>query len=353
MTESVLILSNEQMEGLITMKEAIEAMEMAFREFGEGKAYLIPRGAIQIPKTTQPDAKYYFYHMAAALKAYNIMALRIDSRTLQVREVADMSREELPGDFVGLVLLFDIENNELNAILHDGYLSPLRVAATSGLVAQHLARQNISVMGLFGAGVQARVHAKAMCEVRSIQLIKVYTPIPADRESFAHDMTLELGVQVQAMDMPRPVVEGSDIVVAATNSNEPVFRGEWLEPGTHVITIRGHEPYMKQWETDEATARRADVMVFNYAEVIKNGHLGLLPLLNEGALHWEDLHEVTDLVLGKCQGRSNDKQITVHYNNIGLGIQWAAVAYIVHQRARGHGIGTEIPAELFITRQQK
>ena len=155
------------------------------------------------------------------------------------------------------------------------------------------------------------------------------------------------------MEDPRQVVVDSDIVVAATNANESVFRGEWLEPGTHVVTIRGRDGRMEQWETDETTACRADVIVLNSKEPVRlDGELGLMPLLDQGILRWENLYEVTDLVLGRCPSRSSDRQITVHYNNVGLGIQFAAVGAIVHQRARERGIGTEIPAELFISRKK-
>ncbi|MBI3077343.1 MAG: ornithine cyclodeaminase family protein, partial [Deltaproteobacteria bacterium] len=245
MPSTVLVLNNEQMEGLISMREAIDAMEIAYRELGEGVARLIPRHRIQLPKKTQPGVDYWFNNIPAAVPAFNTMALRIDSAGVRVREVAGMVRKDFPGDYVGLVLLFDIETNALTAMLFDHYLSPIRVAATSALVAKYLARQQASVVGLFGTGEQARAHAEAFCEIRKVKRIKVYSPTRANREGFAREMTGRLDVQVQAVDDPRAVVEGVEIVIAATNSNEPVFKGEWLEPGTHVVTIRGSDRHVK------------------------------------------------------------------------------------------------------------
>lgn len=349
MAKTVLMLSDRQIEGLITMKEAIGAMEVSFRELAEGGARLIPRSIVQFPKGGQPEANYYFWHETAAQPSLKRLALRIVSRTQVVKTVEGINREELPGDFIGLILLYDTEDCELKAVLHDSHLSQLRVAATSGLAARYLARADSKVMGLFGAGKQGRTHAMAMCEVRPLRLIKVYDPNRASAATFAREMSEKLGREVKVVDEPHQAVAGSDIVVATTNANEPVFRGEWLEPGTHVLTMRGSEPYMKRWETDETTARRADVRVFNNAQVLRGGDLAFFPLIERGVIKWSDLCEVTDLVMGRCPGRTGSQQITVHYNNLGLGIQWVAVSDTVYRRARERGIGTELPLELFLT----
>jgi ornithine cyclodeaminase len=339
------------MEGLITMHEAIEAIQEALQEAGAGRAFSIPRGFVQFQKKTQPDAKYYYYHMAASIPSNSTMCLRLDSRTLIAKKEGERTQEDLGGDFIGLVLLFDTEDNKLKAILHDDYLSPIRVAATSGLVARFLARKDSKIMGLFGAGPQAKAHLEVISEVRPISLVRVFTPYKEERELFASEFGRKFQLEIEPCNRPEDAVLHSDIVVAATNSNSPVFKGEWLNQGTHVVTIRGSEPYMKQWETDETTARRANFLVLNSSAPIREGHLGLLPLLEEGALRWQDLWEITDLVLGRSTGRKNDNQITVHYNNIGLGIQWAAIGHIIYKKARDAGIGTAVPLELFMTRK--
>ena len=354
MSDTVLILNNQQIAGLITPGEALGAIEIAFRELGEGKTKFMPRHIIGLPKEIQPNLDYVFNIHAGAVTAFHTMALRIDSRTTAVRQVGGMMRQDHPGDEVGLVLLFDMNDNLLKAILHDYYLSPIRVGATSAMVAKYLALQDVSVMGLFGSGNQAKAHAAAMCGIRPIRLIKVYSPTRTHREAFAKEMTSKLGVEVQAMNEPHQVVEGAKIVVVATNSNELVLRAEWLEKGTHVVTIRSSNGHRAQWETDEKTICRADIIILNYKEPVRTeGQLGFLPLLEQGILQWDCLYEVADLAVGRCPKRSDSQQITVHYNNIGMGIQFAAVGALIYQKAKERGVGTKIPAELFITRKGK
>lgn len=349
----VLVLDSQQTRDLVNMKEAIAAIETAYQELGAGRVQLIPRRHTVSPKKTMPGAHHFFYHMAAAVPALNTAVLRLNSRTLRVTEKAGAVRQELPGNHVGLIMLFDIETNELKAILHDHFLSPARVAATSALVAKYLARPDVAVMGLLGSGGQARAHALALCEVRPLKLIKVFSPSREHREALAREMSARLGKEVRAVNDPREAVEGSDLLVAATSANEPVFRGEWLAPGMHVISIRGTgDPYMAHGETDDITARRAGGIVVNSREQVKiDGAAGLLPLIEEGALSWADLHEVVELITGKYAGRTSEAEITVHYNNIGMGIQFAAIGAVIYQKARQLGIGTELPTELFVTRQ--
>lgn len=280
------------------------------------------------------------------------MALRIDSATIRIRREAGMLRKDWPGDYVGLVMLFDIEDNELKAVLHDHYLSPIRVAATSAMVANYLAKEDSSVMGLFGSGEQAKAHAEAFCSVRDLDLIKVYSPTKSHREAFAREMKPRLDVEVKAVDEPRQAVEGSSMVVCATNTNEPVFQGEWLDAGTHVTSIVASYSHVKQQETDEVTAKKAGLVVLNSKEQVKlDSQSEMLSLLEKGIVKWENLYEVTDLVLGKCPARSDGREITVHYNNVGMGIQFAALGAIIYKKAKERGIGTEIPADLFITRK--
>jgi ornithine cyclodeaminase/alanine dehydrogenase-like protein (mu-crystallin family) len=191
-----------------------------------------------------------------------------------------------------------------------------------------------------------------MCAVRPIRRISVYSPTRAHREAFAAEMTTKLDIEVVPVAEPGHAVQGCEIVVEATNANEPVFEAEWLEPGTHVVTIRGSDRFNHQPVIDfEGTARRAGIMITDYREQIHlDDQRELLDLLEQGKIRWEDLHDIADLVAGRAPRRQSPDEITVHFHNTGMGVQFAALGALMERKARERGnLGRELPTEWFIT----
>lgn len=360
---AVRVLKNQVMEehDVISMSETIEIIEEAFRELGEDRAKLTPRERIHVEEGGPPDQEnvwYWFNNILGTVPGYDSMALRIDS---SLRELADIEQEEAegdtkmtyPGDFVGLVMLFDIHTCELKAIMDDHYLSPLRVAATSAIGTDHLAREDASVVGMIGAGEQARAHAEALAEVRDLSEIRVYSPTPESRESFADDLNKQLEPAVTPIGSPHDTVSGADIVNLATNAVEPVIDGEWLEPGMHLNSIVGGDHFLQRQEFDDETAHRADRIVVNLLDqVIRDKQGDLHPRMQEGIIDEDDIDELADLVVGEIPGRESDTEITVMKNNTGMGIQFAATAARIYENVQETDIGTELPDDLFITRNE-
>jgi alanine dehydrogenase len=348
----VLVLTNEDMERIedLPMSAVVDAMETAFRELGEAVAVNPPRRRLIVPPRDS-DRTYWFNNIMGAVPAFNAMALRIDSSYFRLVQENDRIRKVRDGAFVGLVLLFDLETAELVGVFHDHYLSTRRVAATSAVGVKYLAREDARVLGLFGSGHQATTQVLAMCAVRPLELVKVYSPNAEHRRAFAARMTRESGREVRAVDDPREVVEGSDIVVTATNSRSPVFDGRWLEAGVHVAPIVGTDQSASGSEIDETTVRRADVVVTNLKEQIQvDRQPKLLRAIEEGALAWEQIHELAEVVVGKAPGRTQAGQISLHDNNTGMGIQFAALGVLILERARAQRLGQNLPADLFTTR---
>jgi ornithine cyclodeaminase/alanine dehydrogenase-like protein (mu-crystallin family) len=206
-------------------------------------------------------------------------------------------------------------------------------------------------MGLFGSGHQAQTQVLAMCAVRPLELIKVHSPNPIHRQEFARRLTLESECEVRAVDDPRAVVEGSDIVVTATNSRSPVFDGRWLQPGMHLETIVGTDQSASGSEIDREAVRQSDVIVTNLKEQIQiDRQPKLLWAVEEGLLAWEAIHDLSEVAAGMAPGRTDDRQITLHDNNTGMGIQFAALGALIVERARQQHLGTELPDHLFVTR---
>ncbi len=350
MVEKTLILSNEDIEGLVTTKECIEAIEKAYLELGQGVAQELPRRRIYQPREGMQDHYYWFNEMAGIVPGIHTMALRLNSATVQVAKKRGNARFGFPGPFAGLVFLFDTRTNELVAILQDFYLNPIRVAATSAIVTARLARDDSRVMGLFGSGTQAILQIECHCAALGIEEVRLYSTRKERRESIARQMSQAVGLKVVAVDHPRDAVEGCDIVTTATNSNEPVFDGDWLQAGTHVNTMIGSDSFLPRRETDEKTVLKSDLIVVNSKESVKlDKQPELYPLVQRGLIDWDDIYEIGDLLVKrKIHGRSTGTQITYHNNNVGMGIQFAALGRLIYERAKAQNRGTAADSSLFM-----
>lgn len=347
----VLVLKNEQMENLLPMSEEIEAIEQAFRELGEGKAMNAPRARLRTP-WKEEGGQYYFNNIMGLVPGIKSMALRIDSSFSKEVQVAGSKRRVYPGDFIGLVFLFDMDTCELLSIMDDHLLSVMRVGATSGVAAKYLARKDAKVMGLLGSGEQARTQVTAHAAIRPLTKIKVYSPTKENREKFAREMSKETGIEVAPVASPEEAIRGSDIVTAATNTVEPVVQGRWLEEGMHVNSIVGGDGFLPRRELDDEAVKRAGLIIVGYKpQIFIDKQAEFHDRLERGIVKAEDLHELGELLNGKCRGRKDDKEITFFKNNTGMGIQFAATARKMYEKAKERSIGAELPLDLFMTRR--
>ncbi len=347
----VLVLKNEQMEGLLAMPAVLDAIEQAFRELGDGRAMNAPRARLRTP-WKEEGGQYYFNNIMGLVPGVKSMALRIDSSFSKEVQVAGSRRRVYPGDYVGLVFLFDMDTCELLAIMDDHHISTIRVGATSGVAAKYLARKDARVMGLLGCGEQAKPQVTAHLAVRPITKVKVYSPTKKNREAFAVEMSRQTGIEVVPADSAEEAVRGSDIVTAATNTVEPVILGDWLEEGMHVNSIVGGDGFLPRKELDDRAIKRAGLIVVGYKpQIFLDKQAELYDRVERGLVKAEDLHELGELLTGSCRGRQDDKEITFFKNNTGMGIQFAATARLMYEKAKEKGIGTELPSDLFMTRR--
>ncbi|HLC25155.1 MAG TPA: ornithine cyclodeaminase family protein [bacterium] len=351
-----LILTNEEVAQVLSMDLCLEAMERAFRSLGEGRAVNRPRSHTYLP-TDRPDTHYLFKSMEGAIPESRVMALRVTSEKIQQAFHDGIKRREtLPnskGKWVGLVLLFSLETCELLAVMPDGYLQKMRVGATSALAAKILSRPDSRIAGLLGTGWQAGAQVEGLLKVRPITEIKVYSPTRDHLLEFCRRWSERLRIPLHPMDGPQPVVEGSDIIVAATNALEPVFNGEWLTAGMHVNSVLS-------LEMDETTFARADLIAVRARETPTFFYPpGRGPTWGEEKPARSSLNpkirELGKILTGAETGRRNSQEITLFVGSgqglpasAGLGIQFAAAGAAVLKEAERLGLGRKIPADWFL-----
>jgi alanine dehydrogenase len=352
----MLLLNNEEVAQALTPQDAITSTETIYRELAEGKAINRPRSQTYFPIDSKenPGFKYRFKSQEGSGVASGVWALRITSDMAGFSYTAGVKRRRiLPvatgNRYCGLVILFDLERIEPIAIMPDGVIQKVRVAALSVVGAKYLAPQNPKILGLFGSGWQAGAHLEFLCSQFAFDKVKVYSPNQEHCREFCRKMTAQLGREIEAVDSSKKAVEGSDVVQAATAAWDAVFDGHWVEKGVYVASIGGSDGSNKRREIDDETIRRADLYVVHSKEVARlDQSPDVWEVAQNGIKPWESIQEVQDLVAGKIQGRTSADQITVFNNNTGAGTQFAAVGAAVLKRARSMGLGREVPTEWFL-----
>jgi alanine dehydrogenase len=346
-----LVLNNDEVQEALAIQDCLDVMEDTYRELADSRAVNRPTCHSYLPHSL-PQSTYSFKSGDGGVEKLGVLALRITSDIVQEKHAGSSTRlEKLPlagrGLFLGLVQLFSVENGELLAIMPDGFIQQTRVAVTSALAMKVMARKNSRVLGLIGSGGQARAHYRFMTSVLPIQKVKIFSPNTEHRKAFAEEMSKETGVPSEPVNSAEEAVKGSDVVCSATNSSRPVLDSDWLQPGMHYNSIR-------EFETDLVALDRCDIVAIHthFGGIHHYQPPGIVEDLpgvrREKPRDWSRYPEICDLLTGKVPSRSSDKQITFFLNNIGTGVQFAAMGYCAYKGAKEKRLGREIPTEWFL-----
>src|SRR5215470_12148277 len=348
-----LILSNQDVEQLLTMRECIDVLEDVYVELSEGRGANRRRSDCLVP-SGRDDAIYSLKSMDGVIPKLGIGAVRIDSDIVTwPTEGNNMRRVKVPaanGRYVGLVLLFSSSNGEPLAILPDGVMQRIRVGATNGLGVKYLAREDATSVGILGSGWLAGAQLMAVCAVRDIKTIYCFSPNPDRCEMFARDMGAVLDIEVKPVRHPEDAIGTVDIAMCATNSVQNVFFERWIKPGMHLSSV-------KVSEIEIAAIKRANRVVIHTRDA-KPLHVTTKNLvipetaentgwrLGEG-IDFATTPTLADVIARKAAGRRADHEVTCFINNLGLGYQFAAAGAVVYRKAREGGFGHEIPTDWF------
>jgi len=310
-----LYLTEADVNRLVTMSDAMSAVEECFRHQGEGHATSEPRRRVRVP-----DGMLHV--MFAADREAGVLGLK--------------SYTTFPGGARFHVLLYSAEDGSLLAMLEADRLGQLRTGAASGVATKFLARADASVAAVFGTGYQARTQVEALAHARDLTEIRVFGRSPERRQEMANELCARLGLWVLPVDSPEKALEGADIVTTMTSSTKPVFDGSLLRPGTHV-NVTGSNSLLKR-EIDDTTFARADlVTVDSLASVPLEGG-DLLTPLQKGILYPEALIELGQVVAGRHPGRTGADQITL-FKSHGIALEDIALAARIYQKAKEQGVG--------------
>jgi alanine dehydrogenase len=323
------ILSEADCRRVLGMAEAIDVQAEAFGLLASGKSV---EGLRSFASSDEPPG----------VAIFNPCFLR-EGQGYGIKVISDFYDNDKRGvtRMSGIVALFDGQTGHPYALLEAGYLTDLRTGAGTGLAARYLARKDSKVVTIIGAGRVARNQLWALSEIFDLEAVFLTTRSAARAEEFIVRMKSSGGRiprDIRIASSREEAVRASDIVVSATTSEEPVFEGAWLKPGTFVVSAGAYTDTMR--EVDSETIRRAARRVIDSrTDCLDHAGDFIIPI-GEGVIAKDDVSEIAELVGGSRPGRQSDNEIT-YYKSIGVPIQDLVTAQHIARRATAQAIGTE------------
>ena len=315
-------LTEADIQQLLTMPIALEAMEQAHKALAEQRAIDVPRARIHLPTGTQ-----HVLQAAAPELGY------IGFKYYYTRPIGKSF----------YVHLMNTGTAKLEAIIEAVWMSMVRTGAASGVATHYLAVKDASVLGQIGAGYQGESQLEAVCQVRQIRTAKVYARNRDKLAAFCDRMTKKTGVAVQPAESAEAAVRGAHVVNVITKSAEPVLKGEWLEPGQHINAAGSNA--LSRREIDDAVVKKCGIITVDGRGTAQKECGDLLSAVEKGWARWDTLTEIGEIIAGKAPGRTSTGQISL-YESHGMGLQdlWVGVKMLKLSRERG--IGTDLPVGL-------
>ena len=317
----VLILSEHDVEALLPMEQCISVMERALSALARGEVHQPLRHAVRAPGASG---------LLGLMPVY-----RGGERPLYgLKEVCVFPDNPARGldTHLGAVLLHSGQTGELLAIINAAAITAIRTAAVSAVATKLLARPESRVLAVIGAGAQARTNIEAITRVRDIREIRICSRTRAKAEALASGYE-----EATVHDTVEDAVRGADVIVTATSSREPILRGEWIAPGTHINAVGSSIAAAR--ELDSAAVAAAALFV-DRRESTVNESGDYLFALREGAISGPEhiRAELGELLLGRAEGRRSAEEITL-FKSLGLGIEDLAAGEHVFDRATAEGRG--------------
>lgn len=316
-----LLLDESCIKKLVTMDDALEAVEEVFREQGKN-------GVTNVPRVRVPVQGGTLRITAAVLSYRGYYGVKIASTAVFGRDAGRM------------FCLYREANGELAAIVQVFAMGAMRTGAASGVATRFLANADAAVLAVLGSGRQARTQVEAVCKVRAIREVRVYSPNAAHRNAFCLDMGKTNKNKYLSTNSAEEAVRGADIIVSATTAEQPVVLGRWLKPGVHINAIGANFEHRRELDRDAVLA--ANFICADDVEQVRYESTDLADPVSGGALRWDQVHALCDVVSGNMPGRRAHDDITI-FKSLGVAMEDVALAVRAYEKAVAGKVGITLP----------
>jgi alanine dehydrogenase len=313
-----LYLTEDDVRALVSVKDAIATLEQLFATWPDP-------ATVNLPRQRAPVGKGAFNLMGAAWGASELFGLKAYYGAAG-------------GRFH--VLLYSARDGSLKAMIEADNLGRMRTGAASGLATKLLSNPDARTLGVIGAGRQAFTQVAAVCAVRKIETVRVFTRTAAHRQAFAKQIERQLRVAARPALSAEAAIGDADVVITITNSAEPVLRANWLKSGVHVNAAGANAATRR--EVDAETVLRATVRSTDHLAQAQIEAGEYRDLVTAGRLRWQDVVELGDIMTEKAPGRRGPADITL-YKSLGIALEDIAFADLIVRRAIERGAGERMP----------
>jgi alanine dehydrogenase len=320
-SDSTLLLSRSDVEGLLSLTECIDAVEKVFRQHDK-----LPVPGILGMKTENGSL-----HVKTAVFTAdrNYIVAKLNTNFPQNRQ-----RFGLP-TILGVILVCDAENGRALALLDSIDITIKRTAAATAVAAKYLARKDSSVATICGCGTQAGAQLRALHLVLPLKKIYAFDIDQNASSRFATELSSELKIDIEPTRHLPGAIQNSDVCVTCTTATKFLLHKNDVPAGTFVAAV-GADDAHKQ-EIDPALIASAKVVADNLAQICSIGDTH--HAIAEALMKKEDVYaELSEIVAGKKPGRTSDDEIIV-FDSTGVAIEDAAAAAIAYEKALTPGIG--------------
>jgi ornithine cyclodeaminase/alanine dehydrogenase-like protein (mu-crystallin family) len=313
-----LLLTEDDVRQVLTMELAIDAVRQGLQKLAIDEAQNIARARTQTDHAMQ-------HVMSASAKTLGFLGYK-----------AYATSRKGTSFHVGL---FDGKTGAFVALIQADHLGQMRTGAASGVATEFMARPDASEVGIFGSGKQARTQLLAVCRVRKIRRVQVYSPNEEHRRRFADEMCDLCRTEIEPVPRPEMAAEDKDIIITATSSREPVLNGQWISEGTHINAIGSN--FLGKAELDTVAVRMCESIVVDSKEQARLEAGDFVQALEDGSIQWSDVHELGHVIIGRYTGRAHPQDITL-FKSLGIAVEDIAAAGQVYRAALEQGIGRSI-----------
>jgi len=319
------VLTAADIRRALPIRAAIESQKRAYRAVATGEAAMPLRASVATPER---EAVTLFMPARVA----NDLGVKIVS--IFPKNVAS----GLPM-IHGVVIMLDAATGQPAALLDATYLTALRTAAGSGAATDVLARPAARIAGIIGSGALARTHLLAMCEIRPINEVRIYSRDPKHVAALIDEMQPLVGAALVAAPSPAAAVNEADVICCVTTSSTPVCFGRDVRPGAHINGVGSYTPQMQ--EVDAHTVKLAGKVFVDSRESVLAEAGDVIYPINLGIITANDLIEIGEVIAGRHRGRESADGITF-FKSCGVAAQDVTAAGEVLRRAKELKLGTKI-----------
>lgn len=340
----MLILNDDDTRASFPMHKAIGVQKEAFRQLQEGLVDVPPRAIVPLVQNSE--------RVGTGLYKPCVIDGGCGGMGLKVVHVMPGNAERGQPTVPACIMLFDKDTGFPQCVMNATWLTAVRTAAGSGLATDYFAKENASNLVVFGAGLQAEAHIQAVCSVRPISKVTVINRslkraegLKEKMESYANvwehcknkqvpEFTLLRSLEVAKVES---AVNAADVICTTTGSSNPVLKGEWIRPGTHINGVGSYLPSAS--ELDEVAVKRSRILVdtehaFDAGD-LKNP-------LQSGAITKEThlIGSMGEYVCNQCKEKVLNPNLDLtFFKSVGTAVQDISSAYAVYETAKENNIG--------------